>query len=94
MDRPHVTITGPQIRTVATNFPIAVSCRLHTDQPLMLGPRLASKTSEDFLQLLRNYHRITTKRGEVKALLSREHGIDVRYEPLSFTLQVSIQFQI
>jgi hypothetical protein len=39
---------------------------------------LASKTSEEFLELLRNYHRTTTRRADVKALLLREHGIECR----------------
>jgi hypothetical protein len=38
----------------------------------------APKTSEEFLVLLREYHKKTTSRAEVKALLSREHGIEVR----------------
>ena len=40
---------------------------------------LAPKTSEEFLDLLKRYHKTTTSRTEVKALLAREHDIHVRY---------------
>jgi len=36
-----------------------------------------SKNSDAFLSLLRDYHKITTSRAEVKALLARQHNVNV-----------------
>jgi hypothetical protein len=52
----------------------------------------ASKESKEFLELLRNYHKVTTKRGEVRIMLAREHDIQVRYVLGPFMFLASLSF--